>query len=255
VIYTDHDPFVCKWLEHLVADGHLPAGRVVCADVRDVEPAETTHWFAGIGGWPLALELAGWRGQVWTASLPCQPFSTAGRRKGTDDERHLWPAFREHVAKHRPSTVFGEQVASPAGRAWFAAVRDDMEARREGRPLHLLEGGQDEAGSPTPRRRKARRVGEPDGEPARRDAGASSGAEAGGHRARLDPWGLGHAPGSPGAANWVLCRDGKLRPLGPGIEPLVDGLPGRVGRLRAYGNAIVPQVAAAFIEAVTEGDE
>lgn len=44
-------------------------------------------------------------------------------------------------------------------------------------------------------------------------------------------------------------RDGKTRRIGTGVEPLVDGLPGRVGLLRGYGNAIVPQVAAEFIGA------
>lgn len=51
------------------------------------------------------------------------------------------------------------------------------------------------------------------------------------------------------AVEWIACRDGKSRPVEPGLEPLVNGLPGRVGLLRGYGNAIVPQVAAAFIEA------
>ncbi len=54
-------------------------------------------------------------------------------------------------------------------------------------------------------------------------------------------------------ADWLGCRDGKWRPVEPGTFPLADGVPGRVGRLRAYGNAIVPQVAAAFIRA-TEGE-
>lgn len=66
-------------------------------------------------------------------------------------------------------------------------------------------------------------------------------------------------------ADWLFCRDGKLRPVEPGIEPLVDGAaarmgrvePGvarvassnRVGRLKGYGNAINAQAAAAFIRA------
>ncbi|WP_186042976.1 DNA cytosine methyltransferase [Burkholderia gladioli] len=50
------------------------------------------------------------------------------------------------------------------------------------------------------------------------------------------------------AADWLLCRDGKWRPVEPGTFPLVDGAPSRVGRLRAYGNAINAEAARAFIE-------
>lgn len=72
-------------------------------------------------------------------------------------------------------------------------------------------------------------------------------------------------------ADWLYCRDGKFRPAQPGTLPLVDGLPrgvvpsgdislpsaeARVMRLRGYGNAIVPQVAAEFIKyAQQEGDQ
>jgi DNA (cytosine-5)-methyltransferase 1 len=49
---------------------------------------------------------------------------------------------------------------------------------------------------------------------------------------------------------WLPCTDGKARPVEPGTFPLAHGIPGRVGRLRAYGNAIVPQVAAEFIQSV-----
>lgn len=73
-------------------------------------------------------------------------------------------------------------------------------------------------------------------------------------------------------ADWLFCRDGKWRPTQPAILSVADGLPGvlvpcgpvvpaafplaqkqerRVMRLRGYGNAIVPQVAAAFIEAAS----
>ncbi|HBM9093080.1 MULTISPECIES: DNA cytosine methyltransferase [Klebsiella] len=69
-------------------------------------------------------------------------------------------------------------------------------------------------------------------------------------------------------ADWLLCRDGKWRPVEPGTFPLVDGAsarmgrvePGvarvassnRVGRLKGYGNAINAQAAAAFIRAYME---
>ena len=50
-------------------------------------------------------------------------------------------------------------------------------------------------------------------------------------------------------ADWLFCRDGKWRPVEPGTFPLAHGAPARVGRLRAYGNAIVAQAAATFIGA------
>lgn len=50
-------------------------------------------------------------------------------------------------------------------------------------------------------------------------------------------------------ADWLFCHDGKWRPVKPGLKPLVNGLAGRVGQLRAYGNAIVAPVAEAFIKA------
>jgi len=49
--------------------------------------------------------------------------------------------------------------------------------------------------------------------------------------------------------DWLPCIDGKARPVEPGTFPLAHGATARVGRLRAYGNAIVPQVAQVFIEA------
>jgi DNA (cytosine-5)-methyltransferase 1 len=53
-------------------------------------------------------------------------------------------------------------------------------------------------------------------------------------------------------AEWIACSDGTARPIEPGTFPLAHGVPARVGRLRGYGNAIVPQVAQAFIESYLE---
>ena len=54
------------------------------------------------------------------------------------------------------------------------------------------------------------------------------------------------------AADWLRCRDGRWRPVEPGTFPLAHGTPARVGRLRAYGNAINAQQAKVFIEAAQD---
>lgn len=50
------------------------------------------------------------------------------------------------------------------------------------------------------------------------------------------------------AADWIFCRDNKWRPVEPGSFPLAHGTPARLGRLRGYGNAIVAEAAATFVE-------
>jgi hypothetical protein len=52
-----------------------------------------------------------------------------------------------------------------------------------------------------------------------------------------------------GDAEWIRCLDGKARPVEPGTSPLAHGSSSRMGRLRAYGNAINAEVAAGFIRA------
>ena len=132
--YNEIDPYAVAWLRNLAAAGHLPAGTVDERSILDLEPDDLRpfrqcHFFAGIGGWPFALALAGWPDdrEVWTGSCPCQPLSSAGQRRGHADERHLWPAFYRLIAECRPATVFGEQVTSKDGREWLAGVRADLE--------------------------------------------------------------------------------------------------------------------------------
>jgi DNA (cytosine-5)-methyltransferase 1 len=74
-----------------------------------------------------------------------------------------------------------------------------------------------------------------------------------GRQAAERPAGLPSVHGATGgfwsACDWLPCIDGKARPVEPGTFPLAHGAPARVGRLRAYGNAINAETAAAFIEA------
>ena len=95
----------------------------------------------------------------------------------------------------------------------------------------------------------------------RRDIGGLGNAERRGCESGPEP-----SAGAPtnvtsspsGSGSWwrggqyVPCLDGKARRAEPGVFPLAHGVPNRVGRLRGYGNAIVPQVAAEFITAVME---
>ena len=131
--YNEVDQFCCDWLSNLMDDGLITPGFIDNRSIEDVLPHEVehyerAHWFAGIGIWDLALNLAGWTGSVWSGSCPCQPFSAAGKGGGFDDERHLWPAFHWLIAQCRPQLVLGEQVASKDGLAWLDLVQADLEA-------------------------------------------------------------------------------------------------------------------------------
>ena len=132
--YNEHDPKAAAWLRELIKRGLIAPGEVDERDIRDVTPDDIRgfiqhHFFAGIGVWSYALRQAGWPDDrpVWTGSCPCQPFSSAGKRKGTADERHLWPAWHWLIKQLRPRVVFGEQVASKDGIAWLDLVSTDLE--------------------------------------------------------------------------------------------------------------------------------
>jgi DNA (cytosine-5)-methyltransferase 1 len=86
--------------------------------------------------------------------------------------------------------------------------------------------------------------------------GVVIGDRAQGLAARPRPSGSNSGPGPVnglwGGADWLLCRDGKWRAVEPGTFPLAHGAPARVGRLRAYGNAINAEAAAVFVGSMME---
>lgn len=133
--YNEIDRFAAQWLRNLIQADHIRPGHVEEKSIADLTPKDLkgfthAHFFAGIGGWDLALQAAGWPQEVpvWTGSCPCQPFSAAGKRQGVADKRHLWPVWFQLIKKCRPPAIFGEQVASADGRLWLDGVRADLES-------------------------------------------------------------------------------------------------------------------------------
>lgn len=291
VFYNEFDPFAAAWLRELILEGAIPDGIVDERSIEELTPSDVEgfdqcHFFAGIGGWAHALDLAGWDRPVWTGSCPCQPLSSAGQRKGHSDERHLWPALFRLIAECSPPVVFGEQIASDLGREWLAGIRLDLEdARYAVGSADLCAAG---IGAPHIRQRLywvAQRMGVPDRhgsqpwEPTGAPLGHGNTVNAAGRPSRManavcsnqrgyarNPRSSaiqsrgeareadGHSANSAGSdSHWgeeyLICGDEKARRVKSGIFPVADGLPNRVGILRGAGNAIVPQVAAAFAEA------
>ena len=259
--YNEFDPKAAAWLRELVKQGLIAPGDVDERSVVDVQASDLKgytqcHFFAGIGVWSHALRRAGWADSrpVWTGSCPCQGFSSAGKQLGFADPRHLWPAWFKLIRECRPSVVFGEQVEAAIRHGWLDLVQADLEG--EGYAVGAV--GLPAAGFGAPHiRQRLYFVADTNGQAGRRAEGQSFGG--GGH---CSPGGWPSQPGRHGgdhrpgpvngfwsASDWIFCRDGKWRPVEPGLEPLAHGAPARVGRLRGYGNAIVPQVAAEFIMA------
>ena len=116
--YQDIDEEKCEWVCELIKAGVVTDGEVDCRDIKlvtadDVRGFRRVHCFAGIAVWDYALNLAGWGDRpVWTGSCPCQSFSSAGKQKGKDDERHLWPEWFRLIQQCHPAVIFGEQVAA-----------------------------------------------------------------------------------------------------------------------------------------------
>jgi DNA (cytosine-5)-methyltransferase 1 len=246
--YNDNDPRAVATLRKLIKRNLIPNGEVDERSICDVQYSDLKgfthcHFFAGIGGWPLALRWAGWRDSdpIWTASLPCQPFSCAGKQRGMDDERHLWPEVKRLAYKRKPPIIVGEQVASAIGKGWLDVVFDDLENQGNACGSAVLRscgvGGASErkrlywVAARAERQRGSRLVTRP------------------------------HT-GQFGQRNWRgkedLCAIAE-RPLERGDlwpQPIirrVDArIPNRVGGLHGFGNAIDPRVGAVFMRSVME---
>ncbi|WP_281671873.1 DNA cytosine methyltransferase [Rikenella microfusus] len=265
--------------------------------------------FSGIGGFDLAAEWAGWtnafnceidpfcrrvlqyhfpdakqytdiratdfslwagRVDVLTGGFPCQPFSVAGKRRGTEDERHLWPEMLRAIREISPRWVVGENVRGIL--SWndgmvFEQVCADLEAEGyEVQPFVLPACGvgaphrrdrvwfvahRTNAGSETVREGadgllSGRTVADTDGE--RRPelhAAAKSGET--NERDYAGGYEIPHWERFPTESPVCGGDDG--------FSARLDGITvprWRAESIKAYGNAIVPQVACRIFKAIDE---
>jgi DNA (cytosine-5)-methyltransferase 1 len=139
-------------------------------DFKSCKKLKHLGLFEGIGGFSLAARWAGWETVAWcewnefgqkvlrhhfpeaegfgditktdfrkyankidilTGGFPCQPYSLAGKRKGKEDDRHLWPEMLRAIREIRPRWVVGENVFGLInwnGGLVFEEVQADLEA-------------------------------------------------------------------------------------------------------------------------------
>ena len=216
---------------------------------------------------------------LWTGSCPCQPFSSAGKQEGFQDERHLWPAFFRLIKECKPPVVFGEQVAAAVGKGWLDIVQGNLE--QEGYASGALVFGPHSLGGPHIRQRiywwgdlAYGRLSHPAGTrlegSARKGVPEQAGVLLDDERNGGEEGQAGIRPADRGAdgrgegkalsrrsnfwesCEWLPFTDGKRRPVEPGTFPLAARVPQRVGRLRGYGNALCVPVAREFIESYME---
>ncbi len=92
IAYSEIEAFACANLVAKMESGHLPPAPIWTN-------LKTFPWgkFRGLV-------------DILSGGYPCQPFSAAGKRKGHEDPRHLWPFIADGIAAMRPGAVFFENV-------------------------------------------------------------------------------------------------------------------------------------------------
>ena len=201
-----------------------------------------------------------------TGGYPCQPFSAAGQRKGTDDPRHLWPYIRGHIESIRPVQCFFENVEGHISLG-LREVISDLESLGYKTTWGIF---------------SAREVGAPHQRKRVYILAHSHGSRS--HESRLQLPDIS-AKSSKAAGVYILA-DSKsvgvqgLRPsrkqephayveqkvslrqserkddatwnVEPRLGRVVDGCPDRVDRIRMLGNGVVPQTAAKAWQVLNE---
>ena len=189
---------------------------------------------------------------IISGGFPCQPFSVAGKQRGTADDRYLWPEMRRIVRELHPAWICGENVPNIINLALDQVLADLEEEGYETATLHIPACG---VGAWHRRERIAILAHRNGMEGGTREAICQTDTNADGER------------GTRSSQRSILRRGqvsppdrraGGADPLGdmwaaePGMGRVVNGLPHRVDRIRCLGNAVVPQQFYPIFKAIAE---
>ena len=245
---------------HVERDAYAAAALVARMDSKALDPAPIWDDLTTFDG-------VRWCGKVdlLTAGLPCQPYSTAGKRQGNGDERALWPHFIRLVREIEPSAILLENVP-PFLKHFEPAWRELCQLGFEVAPP--LRASALSVGAPHRRRRVFIFAAHAERIELRDESRWVCGAEGSARTPELEHVGQ-TAPDSDGdgregeRGGWVLdrkratlrhdthgrgARDSAVGPHWQAESPVLrvdDGFPERVDQLRVIGNAVMPHVAEA----------
>ena len=186
-----------------------------------------------------------------TGGYPCQPFSLAGVRRGDGDPRHLWPEAFRLVRELRPSRAVFENVAGHITMG-LDAVLSDLEGIGYTCETFVIPACAVDA----PHRRdrvwiichsnRDRKSDVPIHAAVSKLQNVDDTNSAHGERGRLSSRTQQKHSDIGGDGRWQAE---------PGVGRVANGIPNRVDRLRALGNAIVPQVAEVIFKAINEANK
>jgi len=173
-----------------------------------------------------------WRGlvDVVSAGYPCQPFSVAGKRRGADDPRHLWPHIARIIRECEPVRVFLENVGGHL-RLGFREVAEELRGMGYNVAAGLFTAGEVGAAS-----RRQRLLCLASNNHSTRLAWRSNSRTNQKDAPNVETW--------SGSSDLAACAFWGNGCCGPALGRALHGMADRVDRVRAIGNGVVPIVAA-----------
>ena len=245
-VFCESDPYATRVLKR-----HWPTVPII----KDIREFDGTRWRGA---------------DLLTGGFPCQPFSQAGERRGEEDDRALWPEMFRVIKEARPDFVLAENVAGlinmalddvlsqlegegystgtvvlPAcslnaphrrDRVWILAHADSIRCEhpleRQDSLRQSISGNKQTTGRP------------------QQDVAHAN-------KSRLEGWsqtlrqkeGRNSDTGHTGENSSCDGRDNQWS-VEPNVGRVAHGIPSRTHRLKALGNAIVPQVAYEILKRI-----